>query len=107
MVESSKSVKDSANLMLDEKISSLAVGSNGKVDGVFTKTDLTRYYAENFIGKKKVSDYMTTSYVWAFSDDSLYDIVSKMLDEKISRIVLISQSHMPGLCEEPDKYHVT
>ena len=95
IVENSKSVKDSANLMLDEKISSLAVGSNGQVDGIFTKTDLTRYYAENFVGKKKVSDYMTTSYAWMFSDDSLYKIVSKMTDLKISRIILISQSHMP------------
>jgi CBS domain-containing protein len=94
-VEYSISIKDSANLMLDKKISSLAVGSNGQVDGIFTKTDLTRYYKENFIGKKKVSDYMTTSYNWMFSDDSLFKIVSQMLDKKISRIVLISQSHMP------------
>ena len=94
-VERSKSVKDSANLMLDKKISSLAVGSDGKVEGMFTKTDLTRYYAENFVGKKKVSDYMTTSYTWAFSNDSLYDIVTKILDKKISRVILISPSHMP------------
>lgn len=95
IVESSKSIKESANLMLDKKISSLAVGSNAHVDGIFTKTDLTRYYAENFVGKKKVSDYMTTSYAWMFSDDSLYDVVSKMIDKKISRIILISQAHMP------------
>lgn len=95
IVESSKSVKESTNLMLDKKISSLAVGSNGNVDGIFTKTDLTRYYAENFVGKKKVSDYMTTSYTWMFSDDSLYDVVSKMVDKKISRMILISQAHMP------------
>jgi CBS domain-containing protein len=94
-IESSKSVKDSANFMLYKKISSLAVGSNEQVVGVFTKTDLTRYYAENFVGKKKVSDHMTTSYTWMFSDDSLYKVVSKMIDKKISRIILISQSHMP------------
>ena len=94
-VENSRSIKDGANLMLDKKISSLAVVSNGQVDGIFTKTDLTRYYAENFVGKKKVSDYMTTFYAWMFSDDSLYKIVSKMIDLKISRIILISQSHIP------------
>jgi CBS domain-containing protein len=32
MVESSKSIKESTNLMLDKKISSLAVGSNGNVE---------------------------------------------------------------------------
>lgn len=95
IVESFKSIKESANLMLDKKISSLAVGSNGNVDGIFTKTDLTTYYAENFVGKKKVSDYVTTSYTWMFSDDSLYDVVSKMVDKKISRMILISQAHMP------------
>jgi CBS domain-containing protein len=94
-VESSKSIKDSANLMLDKKISSLAVGSNGQIDGIFTKTDLTRFYSENFIGKKKVSDYMTTSYTWMFSDDSIHKVVSKMIDKKISRIILISSSHKP------------
>jgi CBS domain-containing protein len=95
MAESSTSIKDSANLMLDSKISSLAVGSHGKVDGIITKTDLARYYAENFVGKKKVSDYMTTSYTWSFSDDSLYKVVTTMLEKKISRMILISQSHMP------------
>jgi len=95
IVDDSISIKNSANLMLDNKISSLAVGSNGQVEGIFTKTDLTRYYKTNFIGRKKVSDYMTTSYNWAFSDDSLFKIVSQMLDKKISRIILISQSHMP------------
>jgi len=45
--------------MLDKKISSLAVGSNGNVNGIFTKTDLTRYCAENFVGKKNVSNHMT------------------------------------------------
>jgi len=69
IVESSKSIKESTNLMLDKKISSLAVGSNGNVDGIFTKTDLARYYAENFVGRKKVLNYMTTSYTWMFSDD--------------------------------------
>jgi hypothetical protein len=33
MVESSQSIKESTNLMLDEKIISLAVGSNGNVEG--------------------------------------------------------------------------
>ena len=94
-VENSMSLKDCANLMLDKKISSLAVGSSGTVEGIFTKTDLTRYYKDNFVGKKKVSDYMTTSYNWMFSDDSIFKIVSQMLDKKISRMILISQSHMP------------
>lgn len=95
VVEESKSIKESANLMLDKKISSLAIGSGGNVDGIFTKTDLTRYFAQNFTGKKKVSDYMTTSYTWMFSDDSLFDVVSTMVDKKISRVVLIGQTHMP------------
>jgi CBS domain-containing protein len=96
VVENTASIKNSANLMLDNKISSLAVGSNGKVEGIITKTDLARYYAENFVGKKKVSDYMTTSYTWLFSDDSLYKVAITMLEKKISRIILISQSHMPA-----------
>ena len=94
-VENSISIKDSANLMLNKKISSLAVSSGGQIEGIITKTDLARYYKDNFPGKKKVSDYMTTSYDWMFSDDSLFTIVKQMLDKKISRMILISQSHMP------------
>lgn len=81
-------IRDSSKIMLDKEVGSLAVESKGQILGIFTKTDLVKYYADNYEGKKKVRDSMTRSYVMMYSDKPLYKIVSKMLEKKISRIFL-------------------
>ncbi len=44
-VEPNTSMSKAAQIMLDKRCSSVAVGSSSKLEGLVTKTDLTKYYA--------------------------------------------------------------
>ena len=81
--------------MTENNISSLAVGDGQNVEGIFTKTDLVRYYAENYSGKNKVVDHMTHDYVSTHSAAPLYKVVRKMLENKVSRVFTKNQQNEP------------
>ena len=84
--------KESAKIMIEKGISSLAIGENEEVKGIFTKSDLTRFVADNFSGKKKVVDFMTHDYEFTHTAAPLYKVVRKMLEKKISRIIVKNQN---------------
>ncbi|MFQ5476505.1 MAG: CBS domain-containing protein [Nitrosopumilus sp.] len=84
--------ENSAKIMIEKGISSLAIGENGEVKAIFTKSDLARYFAENFTGKKKVVDVMTHNYESTHTAAPLYKVVRKMLEKKISRIIVKNQN---------------
>jgi len=84
--------KESAEIMIKNGISSLAIGENEEVKGIFTKSDLTRFVSENFSGKKKVVDFMTHDYEFTHTAAPLYKVVRKMLEKKISRIIVKNQN---------------
>jgi CBS domain-containing protein len=94
-VDESTAIKECAMTMLEKGIGSLAVTSNDQIVGIITKTDLTRHYAENFAGKKSVGEYMSPYYAWAYSDTTLCRVVDKMLDDRISRIILRNKNEIP------------
>jgi CBS domain-containing protein len=106
-VNESTKIKDCANMMLDKEISSLAVGSSNNLQGIFTKTDLARHYAENYREKKTVGEYMTTVYSWAYAKDPLYKVISKMIEKRISRIVLRDENENPiGIMSFRDLFRI-
>ncbi len=94
-ISSSSSLKECAQTMIENAIGSLAINSNGSIDGIVTKTDLARYFADNYSGKKIVGEYATLYHSWAYSDTPLHKVVRKMIDEKISRIILKNQNELP------------
>ena len=63
MINPNATIKQCAIVMLDEKISSLAISTGDKVKGVLTKTDLTKFYAENYAGKRTVGEFMSSVYL--------------------------------------------
>jgi len=87
--------KNSAKIMIEKGISSLAIGKDGEVKTIFTKSDLVKYFAENFSGKKKVVDFMTHDYEFTHTAAPLYKVVRKMLEKKISRIIVKNQNEEP------------
>jgi CBS domain-containing protein len=95
MVNSHTTAKQCAITMLDEKISSLVINDDDKVEGIITKTDLTKFYAENYVGKRTVGEFMTSVYSWAYADDPLYKVLAKMTKKKISRIILRDENEDP------------
>jgi len=54
--------ENSAKIMIEKNISSLAIGEKEEVKTIFTKSDLVSYYAENITDEKKIVDFMTHNY---------------------------------------------
>ena len=107
-VDITESVKNCAKIMTDKKISSLAVGNDQDLKGIFTKTDLTNYFANNFAGKKKVADFMTHEYISTHYGATLYHVMKKMLENQVSRIITKNQDNQPvGIISLRDFFRVS
>ena len=107
-VNDSMNIEQCVEIMLEKGIGSLGVSSNTEgLAGIITKTDIAQHYAQNYTGNHKVGDVMTISYVSMNSDDPLSLVVSKMMDEKISRIFLKNENNEPeGILTFRDLFHV-
>ncbi|MFB5607397.1 MAG: CBS domain-containing protein [Candidatus Nitrosomaritimum yanchengensis] len=86
-VSESTPVEDVAHIMNDKNIGSVGVSYSDTV-GIVTKTDLTKYYYQNYVGHKRVGDAMTVSYSAMYEDDKLYQILEKMIQDKVSRLII-------------------
>jgi CBS domain-containing protein len=84
-----------ANTMMQNGIGSLVITSNDNIVGILTKTDLVRYFTKSHPDEKIVGEYMSPYYAWEYSDTPLYKVVLKMLDQKISRIILRNHDETP------------
>jgi len=84
-----------AELMLKNGIGSLVVTANNAFVGILTKTDLVRYFTKTHLDEKTVGEYMSPYYAWQYSDTPLYKVVLKMIDERISRVILRNHDETP------------
>jgi len=84
--------KNSAKMMVEKNISSLSIGEKEQVEAIFTKSDLVNYYAKNITDEKKVVDFMTHDYESTHTAAPLYKVVRKMLEKKISRLIVKNQN---------------
>jgi len=99
--------QESAKMMLEKGVSSLTVGSQDNIKGIFTKTDLVRYYLKNPLDKKVV-DYMTHENVYTHSAAPLFKVVKKMLEKKVSRIIVKDQNEEPvGIVSFRDLFRIS
>jgi len=94
-VDEHTSMIECAEVMLTKSIGSLVVKSGNDVVGILTKTDLVRYYTKTHLDEKIVGEYMSPYYAWQYSDTPLYKVVLKMIDEKISRVILRNHNEIP------------
>lgn len=94
-VDQSMSIEDCAEIMTNRDIGSLGVNVNGSTKGIITKTDLTKYYIANFVGEKRVGDVMTISFVACNEEDPLYEVLSKMISQHVSRIIVKDSGEKP------------
>jgi CBS domain-containing protein len=106
-VEEGLTPKESAKIMIEKGVSSLTVGSDENIKGIFTKTDLVKYYLEN-PSEKKVVDYMTHNYVYTHSAAPLFKVVKKMFENKVSRIIVKNQNEEPiGIISFRDLFRIS
>lgn len=91
-IQDNSTPEKSAEVMLEKGVSSLAIGTKDEIDGIFTKTDLVKYYFENYSSNNKVVDFMTHDYVFTYTAAPLFKVVRKMIENKISRIIVKDQN---------------
>ena len=88
-------IPQAAKFMIDNRCSSVAVGSEENLEGIVTKTDITKYYAQRYHGKSQVANKMSINYFSALTNDSLYDLIGTLLDLEISRMAIIYKTQKP------------
>lgn len=76
-IERISTPEDSAKMMLEKGVSSLAIGTKDNLEGIFTKTDLIKYYLKNYSGNNKVVDFMTHDYIFTHAAAPLFKVVRK------------------------------
>ncbi|HSB84041.1 MAG TPA: CBS domain-containing protein [Nitrosarchaeum sp.] len=107
-IEDNSTPEKSAEIMLEKGVSSLAIGTKDEIDGIFTKTDLVKYYYENYSENNKVVDFMTHEYVFTHTAAPLFKVVRKMLENKISRIIVKDQNEKPvGIISFRDLFRIS
>ena len=94
-VDENAGLDQCANIMLKNGIGSLVVTSHNNIVGILTKTDLVRYFTKSHPGEKIVGEYMSPYYAWMYSDTPLYKVVLKMIEQKISRVILRNHDEIP------------
>ena len=107
-IEGTSTPENSAKMMLEKGVSSLAIGTKENLKGIFTKTDLIKYYLENYSGNNKVVDFMTHEYIFTHTAAPLFKVVRKMLENKISRIIVKDQNEKPvGIISFRDLFRIS
>lgn len=94
-VDNSSSIFDVSKFMIENRCSSVVIGSENDLQGITTKTDLTQFYANEMIGRKKVSEHMSMHYFSVSVKESLYEVIKMMLGFGISRIVILDTQTTP------------
>ena len=107
-IEENSTPKNSAKMMLEKGVSSLAIGTKENLRGIFTKIDLIKYYLENYSGDNKVVDFMTHEFIFTHTATPLFKVVRKMLENKISRIIVKDQNENPvGIISFRDLFRIS
>lgn len=95
-ISQSMGIQECAKIMLENSIGSLGIMSEDKgIVGVITKTDLVRDFAKNHQNKKITGEYMSAHYSWVYSDVLLNKVVSRMSEDKISRLIIRNKEEIP------------
>ncbi len=101
-----ESVSLVAKTMVQDGISSvLIVDDNYRLEGIVTKTDITKWYSTfHFEPAFKVKDFMTAKPVTVGPSQSVFLVASLMAKHKISRILVVSskENKLVGIITEAD-----
>jgi len=98
-IEPNESVKEAAKRMNLYGIGCLIVVDKGKVAGIFTERDILTKVVETSknAGKTKVSEIMSTKLVVGTPDMDVVDAARMMLQKKIKKLPVVTDSQLVGL----------
>lgn len=95
VIPETTSISQAAKIMLERNIGSVGVESGSKTIGIITKTDLIKFYYQNLVGSNKVGDLMSVAYVSINENAFIYDVILKMIQEKVSRLIINDDNNYP------------
>jgi len=102
-IHDSKTIKAAAQAMLKRGIGSLVIlDSQGGPEGIITKADLVRAYAERYFGHFKVSDYMTDKVPTVHMTHSLYYVIDLMSESGLGKVVVAEGNKPVGVITKSD-----
>lgn len=78
-------------VMVENKISAVAIVSDGMADGIITERDILRLAGERVSMTSRVAQYMTSPVINADLDTPLVDIVMIMNDKKVARVIILDK----------------
>lgn len=99
-IDKDATIKECAKIMLDNRISSLLVIDDKCY--IFTKSDLIKVYADHFKGKSKVRKYMTDQVYTVLPTHSLHRVLSILVRDKVSRVVVVKANKPVGIITARD-----
>jgi CBS domain-containing protein len=128
VIHEDRTLEEAARIMLAENIGGLpVVGAGGKLTGIITESDFlakehgipfSRIYAPQLFGewmtkdgvekayeaarKNTVKKIMTKSVVTVSEEDSLEEVITKMLESRVHRIPVISEGAPVGMISRHD-----
>ena len=102
-IRSNRSIKYAAKLMLKYDVSGLpVVDENGILEGIITKTNLTRAYAEKCRGLMKVHEIMRKEVPTVHPLHTIYYVLSLISQSDIGKVIVIDNDRPIGVITERD-----
>lgn len=87
-----------ARIMYDKGISSvITVNENNEMTGIITKSDLVNVYANHYLGKSLVRHHMTRYLFTVEPDETIRKVLSLMVANQISRVVVVKNRKPVGV----------
>lgn len=99
------SITDAARRMVSKNVKGLPViDSNGQLVGIVTKTDLTRYFSENFRGRFKVKEISQgrEGMPVLHSSHTVFRAMDIMEETSTDRIIVVDDTKPIGIITETD-----
>ena len=102
-IQPGRTIKAAAQAMLKRNIGSLLVlDKNGRLQGIITRTDLVRAYAERYYGCYKVADFMTDKVPTVHVTHSLYYVIDLMQETGLGKTVVVEGNKPIGVITKMD-----
>jgi len=89
---------DCAKKMIDNNISSIVIkNTKGQLVGVVTKTDLASTFLIESTASLPISKIMSKKIITVSPDDSIFEVQSTLVNNKISRVVVAKNKKLVGI----------